>query len=287
MPQKAGRHLHAELRHEAEQVASLEERERGAKERRRAHREEQLRQPAELSCDEDLVDEDEAEDRRNEPGDEETQPSERDEHDGVARARETPAQHREHRRAASLRLVLGARREREDDARERLVELLSGDARRPARGIVQVDALLVVALDDEEVVEVPVTDERQLHLADLRRLLAKALRFEPVLARGFEDVACLAAVARHAAVFAQLRERHERVVVLEDDREARRATLRRFHLEARRRSDALRGDLQCCSASLCRSLRSRSVAVVQCGEDQRDRALRSGNDRPVANGCRS
>ena len=109
----------------------------------------------------------------------------------------------------------------------------------PLAGIVQVDLVLAEALDHEEVVEVPVHDDRHRQLAHLVRLLAEAARLEPVLARGLEHVAGLAAVARDAALLAQPRERDEGAVVLEHDRERGGAALGRLHLQARGRVNPL------------------------------------------------
>ena len=80
--------------------------------------------------------------------------------------------------------------------------------RGPCAGIVQEDFVALEALEDDEVVEIPEQDDRELEVVQLVELLVlEALRIEPVVARGLEHVVRLAAVARDAALVAQFFER--------------------------------------------------------------------------------
>src|SRR5262249_53930749 len=160
---------------------------------------------------------------------------EEDEEERRLRAREAaPQPVREARLLAAL-LEIRPRLERENDAREGAVELVERDDARPLRRIAQEDlAAAPESPEAEEVVEVPEEDERELLRVELLELLLEALRDEAVLPCGLEDVARLGAVARNPALDAQLLERDDLAVVLEDDRERRRATLDGLHLEHRR-----------------------------------------------------
>ena len=103
-----------------------------------------------------------------------------DEANGRAVALQAMPQARHQARDGTARHEVGAGLEAQDDAGETLAEFLAGDGARPDRGIVELDLGPRDAFDHQEVIEVPVDDEREGTGQGLVGLAAEAVGLEAV-----------------------------------------------------------------------------------------------------------
>ena len=190
---------------------------------------------AAVPLNQDCVDEHAREDRHDDARQDQGERGENRVDEAETRAGQTAAQGSHDRRRRAAGLELRALLEDERNAGERLVEFLLRHDTRPLSRIVQVDLPAAEALDDHEVIEVPEGDERQGHVAELRRLLLVALAQQAVAPRRLDDIERLAAVARHAALDSQFLERHEAAEVAEHHRQRCCAAFDGLHLDDRRR----------------------------------------------------
>ena len=99
------------------------------------------------------------------------------------------------------------------------------------RRIVDIDAAAVDRLQHHEMIEIPVDDAGHRQFVQRRRLLAEALGVEAEGARGLDDVAGLAAVARDAAGDAKLLQRDPGAVMGKHDRQRSGAAFDGLHLK--------------------------------------------------------
>ena len=140
----------------------------------------------------------------------------------------------------ALRLAAGplerrGRLHRKDNAGEREVEFDHVGSPAADRGVVDVDVAAVDAFQHHEMVEIPVDDAGHRQFVQRRGLLAKPPRVEAEGARGANDVARLAAVARDAAGDAELLQRDPGAMVGENHGQRRGPALDGFHLQDGRR----------------------------------------------------
>ncbi|MNX83561.1 hypothetical protein D3C86_1153310 [compost metagenome] len=91
------------------------------------------------------------------------------------------------------------------------------------------------ALEHQEVIEIPEDDLREPHAGELGGSLLEALGLEPVEARGLEQVARVAAVARDAALLAKLGKGNVPTEVGEHDPQRGGDTLDGLELQDQRR----------------------------------------------------
>jgi hypothetical protein len=225
---------------EAQQVVALQPRQDRLDGDGRGHEPEQRPDDPFLAADQVVVDEDAREGRDDQARDDQQQAADHHVEERALGPDQAPAQRRQHVGGLAAFLELGALGEGQHDPRIGAVELGHRDFPRPLRRIVQVGLALAEPLQHHEVVEVPEQDDREGQRVELLDLLVLvALGVEPVLARGAQHVAGLAAVTRDAALVAQLFERDPAAEVGEDLRQRRRAALDRLHLQDGRRLDAL------------------------------------------------
>ncbi len=169
----------------------------------------------------------------------------------------------------TARLEVGAGLEGEHDPGERAVELVEGHRARTLRRIVDPRLAVVEALEHDEVVEVPEQDHGKLELVEVLDLVVlEALGLHAELTRALDQVARLAAVARHAALDAQLLERDPAVVTGHDHRRAPRRRTRpppSAGWSAPWSVASAAAGMRACAAPRWRRARSRPPSRSRCG----------------------
>ena len=123
------------------------------------------------------------------------------------------------------------RAELDGDSGEGLVKFIVVAGTRTHGRVVQVPAAGVVPLENEEVVEAPVDDERKRHVLELVRLPLHRAGLQSVCACRLDDVPCGRPVTSDSAPNPELLERAEEPVVRKDHAKARRPALGDLHLE--------------------------------------------------------
>ena len=245
VPDEGRGHLQAELGLHTEQGLLLQPDEPGLEQRRHDEAEHQRREPVLEARHQHLVDEHLREPREGEARQHQQQARGDDEGEAAGLAVEVAQQRADHAggTAAAFEGLTGF--EGEHDAGEGLLELVHGDAPRPLGGVVQQRVAVLEALEDHVVAEVPVDDHRQRQIGQLLRLLAEALRRQAETSCGLQQIAGLAAVARHAAARAQQLERLPAAVVGEDHGERSRAAFDGLHLQDRRHAARFHSTNRC------------------------------------------
>ena len=238
VPQKPAGGRDRELGLQPEQVPALQPRENAGRGDRGAHGQEQRLRQLRRTPDEHVVDEQAQEGRRYQTGHDQQQTGADDVCQCRVRPRQPGAQRGRQASPDAPAPEVRPRLERESYAGERLIEFLRRHDPRPGRRVVQKDLPAPKALEHEEVVEVPVNDQRQRQVRQRRGLAPEPARDQPVAARALQHVAGLAAIAGHAARDAQFLQRHEAPEVGENHGERRGSALDRLHLQHRRYAHA-------------------------------------------------
>ena len=147
------------------------------------------------------------------------QADQRQERERGPRGSQPPRQRPADADGTARRPKVGRRREGQGDAGEALVEVLAGDVAAAGGRVVDQNVRGGHALDDDEMNEIEVDDEREAECGQPFRLGSVHLRRQPVVPRRPQQVHGTGAVARDAGSPAQLLQRHEAAVVSEDDRQ--------------------------------------------------------------------
>ena len=146
----------------------------------------------------------------------------------------------------------------------RLLPQHKGDAAR-------VVPVLIEALQDNEMIEIPMDDAGHRQLVQHVGLLAKTLGREPEPMRRLYDIARLGAVSRYAAGHAQLLQWNPAPVMGENHRQRRRSAFEPFHLKNRWRS----------------SHAAAEPTKPRCEAPEQRRASRSAREHGASLRCRS
>ncbi len=233
MPEEAGRPGHRELGFELQQGMLLQAGRRHADHGGEAHADQQRCKPLDLARDQHVVDEHPGEHRQDHPEQRQHGADHADIGQGGPGRLEPRGEQAEEFRRRAAALELRSRLEGQGDAGEGFRELREADAAPALDRIVQQGLPVSEPLKHQEVVEVPVQDQRPRQIGQLVGVLPEALRRQAIGAGCLEDVAGLGAVARHAAGLTQLLERNPAPVMRQHHGQGRGSALHLFHLQDR------------------------------------------------------
>ena len=231
VPHKAARAHHGDLALDARHVEGVDDGGNPSHDGEEEHERREGPYPVGIVSSQDAVEEHPGERGAYDAGKRHHQRARHDEGDGRAQALQTLAHEGDGVGGLASPLEALADLELQRYAGKRSLELLHGHLDLATCGVVDVGAVAPEASEHHKVVEVPKDDARVRALGHYGLgAIRPALGPQTITARRLEDVGCLGAVARHAAIGARLLQRNPAAIVGEDHGKAGGSALERLHL---------------------------------------------------------